>query len=1442
MDIGALINNQYRVIEHIGRGGMADVWSARDQRLRRMVAIKTIAAGLSADVDPVALFEKEAQTIAQMEHPHILPIYDFGEYDNSLYIVMRYVTGGSLEGELQNGAMEIDEVMRMGDAVAKALDYAHSNAVIHLDLKPPNILLDSGGSPYLADFGLATVLDKQGRARNPGSGTLLYMAPEQLTSDTIDHRADIYAFCIMLFHMMTGQLPFEGRVPLAMRQIQAGDTLPYVDEINELLPHDVNVVLRKGTEQDPFNRYATHNEVMKALRQILQPNATWTATTPIPNFELESYMMETQKVETDDAGLLEAVDLYSRARYSWQGGQGRFLLGVTHFMLMSGYYQDAAHYGLTIDHEGYQMLLRGAIEYDYELDYWWKQVNDADRRWVCLHALRSGNAPARIRSLYRLETLPDDDNNPVIPRLVAQALEIEQDNTAKHAALRVLGTRSKLVKRPTMSIKTEFRGRLLTSFTRMGIQIAETGQWQEAIYSPEVDTLVAEQAFDENPDVAEFAARTVGRMRSLAGVAHLAQAQVEGRHGALDALAFVRDEAPALPDIVSPQARFYAWITNTIHRLTHDPLEGILRVVLALLGGWIAMGELVYNVFRSEQLFTAQRWGNTIAVGLVFGLFIAITYLVTDEMSRRLKGFWSWWQRLLAFGLLGILMGTLSFGGFTWMYYQYTPQWDMMRMGGIALAFALILSGLLELRGWQGVILTTILTFAPILVTHNAWYASQESTVVFVAPLALLIGLFTGWRAAHLSPVDTRLQMPGNMLVKSFVSLVVGAVWALAIWSYFSSVHQGILTDNPMTWDNVSWLFLGMFMFGLIAAYWLARPIHITLLAIAAFAVFGTLYAYNAWQFFDYSFTVPISSLEPAAEMVYYSGVPLSPVAQQPIFHFDDISNIYTVALPMVFVIALGMNLQPLVAGLWHWIGTPQSIKMRGGWLTGMLLYILTVTGLSSVLAIFSAKVDVLWALGWSVGAFITFVFALATYRWARWGAYGLIGSAVAFIFGGFFFDAVNMRYHASLGRTPELLRTFLLQINLGFGSDSAFYRFIETLSTIRFYTIATLLVLIGLSIWVWRSRERRSWGWFAFLGIAAILWLLPFLLIFEMFQLNIDVSVLTLWALWSVGIGVLTWGALRQRLWAGIGLIATLVGWYVVAIFSPIQGSMTVFAMTNVALLLYVLAPEMAGMEAGRFTMPRLSLNVQAPTKPKRTDEAPKVQPISSTKVGAGVPAAKSTKPNRVKTPSTEEFETTVNVQDDTELVPHESNLTDAQTEELNRLLAQSDVNAAGFDFGDDEDSEEVYTGDTVLDVDELNRLLAQSDVNAAGFDFSDDEDEPLGSDTVLDVEELNRLLAQSDVNAAGFDFGDDEDSGEISDSQLRTAIMFPRENPLGGRVSTEPVNIVEDSTNLPTELDPGGFALSDSDKLTTENLPKIKQSEPDSSEGNLTSNDDNS
>jgi hypothetical protein len=735
MDVGVQIK-QYKIVEHIGRGGMADVWSARDQELNRMVAVKTIAHGLSADQNPVEMFRREAQTIANLEHPHILPIYAFGDYEGQLYIVMRYVAGGSLEDLLRRGPLPLNEALRMAQAIAEALDYAHMNKVVHLDLKPPNVLLDSHNSPYLADFGLAKVLDREGKTNNPGSGTLLYMAPEQLTSELIDHRADVYSFCLVLFHMLTGQLPFEATIPLALKQLQYRENLPDPDLLNPGLPTYLGEILRRGTSVDPSDRPPNVGMIIDEIQEALAGTAYLSTAEFQSVFSGEdSYTADIQELAGDitDMEILEAVDIYSRARHAWAGGNGRFLLGVTHFMLMNSYYMDAERHGLEVDEAGRQMLLRGALEYDVEVNFWWSQLDDDNRRWVCLHAIRSNNVPARVRALYRLETLPDAEK-PQIPKLVAQLLQVETKEEVRLAALQVLGTRAKLMKPAReYDIKTEYRGRMLTTMTRLGVQVNSASEWREAIFSPEIDLLLAEIALDDAmPRVAEFAARIIGRIHSVTAVRHIANRQKEGgtRWDALRALALVRDEAPSLPDVVSTQGRLYAWMTNTIRRMFDRPMLLVGRAVFALIGAWLAMGQYIWTSFRSEAIFSAQRIGSTMAVGLIFALFTTFVVIVSGEFSKRLRGFWPDWVRLLLSGVLGFWLGTITWGQFIWFYLNYRPSTETIQYGGFGLALGFVVTAFFGLRSYISIPLTAIATYLPILLTWRSYWFTQPVTTL----------------------------------------------------------------------------------------------------------------------------------------------------------------------------------------------------------------------------------------------------------------------------------------------------------------------------------------------------------------------------------------------------------------------------------------------------------------------------------------------------------------------------------------------------------------------------------------------------------------------------------------------------------------------------------------------------------------------------------------
>lgn len=1127
MEVGAIIGEQYTIMEHIGRGGMADVWSARDQRLRRMVAIKTIAVGLTQDIDPVSMFQNEAQTIASMEHPHILPIYDFGEHAGALYIVMRFVTGGSLENLMTNPMPPVD-VLRIGDAIAAALDYAHTNKIIHLDLKPANILMDSGGAPYLADFGLATVLDPEGRARNPGSGTLLYMAPEQLTAELIDHRADIYSFSIMMYHMLTGKLPYDGLIPLALRQIQFNDEMPAIEARVPSLPASVNDVLRRGTAKDLSQRPASLTVLMEELRAILQPGSVRGLDGGRLLDEEDQALADVINMQTErllslgDRDLLEAVDIYARARYNWAGGQGRFLVSLTHFLIMSNYYVDARRYELPIDQPGAQMLLRGALEYDHDADFWWAANSEDDRRWVCLHTLRTGTTPARIRAMYRLETLTDDPSNPVIPKLVAQALEVERDTSARLAAIQVLTTRAKMTQAGSVyRIRTEFIGRLLTSMTRLGIEMTPTTLWLDPVYTPEIDIMIAEQALDmTTPVVAEAAARGVGRMHSLPGVRYLANEQRVKRAGALQALALVRDEVAKLPEVVSPQARAYAWIANTLRRVTDRPLDLILRFTLALLGGWIAFGLHIYTTWYSLELVSPTRWGNAIATGLTASVFVGLIVLVTDELSTRLRGFWAWWLRLLLCSLLGILMGTLMWAAFRWFYYRQEPAWDLMRLGGMGLALGFVFVSLVNWKRWKALLLPAALLYFPIVVAVSN-ECLQDFNCTFpdgtlwspafnyfpVAAAGLALGVLVGWFVPRRDSLTPLVNLPP--LTKIGLAGVLGAVWSALIWWSYITIYR----QHYINYDHISLWFFGSLVFGLLLAAFMQRTQTLALVSVALVStglltVFSTHAIFNSYEVLGLNYLDPVNFVAPQQD----TGINGD---RDSLVTYLYPQQVLTVGIPMVLVIALGAYVQSTFASLVAFVGRPRQFhRGRDPWLSGVLAYSLFASGLISIFALFSMHVNVLYGLLWSLWGFLTFVATLAAWRWARWGARAMLGLGVLLVIGAFVFDMLTT---ASM--------------------------------------FAQIQKIVDLPL-----DQRPS--------------------------TLLDPSVMLVWGMWSIVVGLCTLGALRRQLWAGIGLVVLMALWYIVTIPGLLPAFGTIQALTALALVAYVLQPVMYEMEARRWPL----------------------------------------------------------------------------------------------------------------------------------------------------------------------------------------------------------------------------------------------------------------
>lgn len=285
---------QYEIVEEIGRGGMATVYKARQRSMNRIVAIKVLPRQMLHDPGFYDRFEREVDVISHLEHPHILPIYDYGQDDGLPYIAMRYLGGGSLEQRIRRGQVRIEDIEKPLRQVAQALDYAHQQGIIHRDLKPGNIMLDENGNAYLTDFGIARVLGSD----LTGSmiiGTPAYMSPEQANGLPVDGRSDIYSMGIVLFEWMTGRGPYQAETPMAVLLKQIQEPMPSLRRIRPDIPQMVDDVVQKATAKQPEHRFSSAGELAQAFAdavhgvsfQMSMPPQNYVpaggnVTTPIP--------------------------------------------------------------------------------------------------------------------------------------------------------------------------------------------------------------------------------------------------------------------------------------------------------------------------------------------------------------------------------------------------------------------------------------------------------------------------------------------------------------------------------------------------------------------------------------------------------------------------------------------------------------------------------------------------------------------------------------------------------------------------------------------------------------------------------------------------------------------------------------------------------------------------------------------------------------------------------------------------------------------------------------------------------------------------------------------------------------------------------------------------------------------------------------------------------
>ncbi len=321
--VGEQLASRYSLMEQVGGGGMALVFKAHDEVLKRHVAIKVLRQQFVNDDDFVRRFRREAQAAAALSHPNVVSIYDVGQDGDTHYIVMEYIEGQNLNEKIKQSApLQVDQAVHIASQICEALDHAHHNRIIHRDIKPHNILIGKNGRVKVTDFGIARAVAST-TITQTGSviGSVLYFSPEHAKGVTTDEKSDLYSLGIVMYQMLTNELPFTAETPIsvALKHLQDDYILPKA--LNSLIPQSVENIIIKCLRKDPNERFQTGKDMQAALdvclkaEKLHEPKITFTkplggsdfdmeATIPIPAIKANTSQSPKEFVSTSDKSTL----------------------------------------------------------------------------------------------------------------------------------------------------------------------------------------------------------------------------------------------------------------------------------------------------------------------------------------------------------------------------------------------------------------------------------------------------------------------------------------------------------------------------------------------------------------------------------------------------------------------------------------------------------------------------------------------------------------------------------------------------------------------------------------------------------------------------------------------------------------------------------------------------------------------------------------------------------------------------------------------------------------------------------------------------------------------------------------------------------------------------------------------------------------------------------
>jgi serine/threonine protein kinase len=716
------------LLERIGLGGEASIWSALDINQKRVVVIKFILkqdTPIDADVPDFG-----GSFLLDLNHPNIRRGYDVGETGKFNYLSMQYYPSGSLKVLMTAGPLPTQEVLQLSAQIVSALEYIHKMDIVHRDLKPTNILLDVQKRVYLTDFGLARPLSQTTQVLHTGQGTAPYSPPEQQTKGLMSPKSDIYSFGILLYEMFTGSLPWGGSTSLAIKQLDTGEQLPDPREANPDLPTTLAGALRKLTDQLPENRPTTAAQAFGVVVAALQgiPEKQVTHEEGLSEVE-DSLRTIPPHQDSTTLAIKETQKLIQGSLSTWDPAAEEFKRSLTHFVFLDSILANVENSEITLNEATCKFMMRGALTHGINHPVWWRRLDGFEPRLSVFEQVLVNEGEEDIERALTL--LLDEPQLNSLPNIITSTLT------------------SRLVDLATGSAGESLRSKALDLLT----YAVEPGKsWQPVRFTHSDDNKLALLAVSDDPRATQ-AARLIGHIRSTTAIQGLLNSLESGsRNNSFQALVEVRRIAEKLPSSLTLWVRFQIWFDLARQQLFGDRAAIFKAYAATALGSGLGLGFHVYAGYRETSFFSNLRILNTLGSALFFGPLIGLGIFLTRLIVRRLV-IMSLAYRMLFGVVIGSLIVNLSIAFQHDIFLDAAPEGWLMLIGSFILTLGFGLGAGLSESSLTRAIISSIATGLGIGIswllafstgqTPMLYYENNQplKTVFLIITTSLLVGL-----------------------------------------------------------------------------------------------------------------------------------------------------------------------------------------------------------------------------------------------------------------------------------------------------------------------------------------------------------------------------------------------------------------------------------------------------------------------------------------------------------------------------------------------------------------------------------------------------------------------------------------------------------------------------------------------------------------------------